>query len=42
MQGAIGVAYIILNMMYWVIPFVMGDGKTWDLSLYHPEYDREE
>ncbi|EYE95583.1 uncharacterized protein EURHEDRAFT_411861 [Aspergillus ruber CBS 135680] len=44
MQTAIGMAYIILNMMYWAIPFVMGDEKTWDMSLYqkkhNPEHDR--
>ena len=39
MQGAIGIAYIILNMMYWVIPFVMSNEKTWDLSLYQQEHN---
>ncbi|BCR83160.1 uncharacterized protein ACHE_10562A [Aspergillus chevalieri] len=39
MQTAIGMAYIILNMMYWVIPFVMGDEKTWDMSLYQKKYN---
>lgn len=41
MQGAIGIAYIILNMLYWVIPFVMSNEKTWDLSLYQQEHDEE-
>ena len=41
MQGAIGIAYILLNMMYWVIPFVMGDSKTWDLSLYKQQHDEK-
>lgn len=42
MQTAIGMAYIILNMMYWVIPFVMGDDdKTWDLSLYQQNHDEK-
>ena len=34
MQTAIGMAYIILNMMYWIIPFMMKDIDTWDLSRY--------
>lgn len=41
MQTAIGMTYIILNMMYWFIPFAMEDGKTWDLSLYRTTYDKK-
>ena len=38
MQTAIGVAYIILNMLYWIIPSAIKDEKTWDLKQgYHIE-----
>ncbi|KAI9924221.1 hypothetical protein MW887_007171 [Aspergillus wentii] len=39
MQTAIGIAYIILNMIYWAVPRVIEEKNTWDLSRYHVEYD---
>ncbi|EAW07122.1 uncharacterized protein ACLA_018260 [Aspergillus clavatus NRRL 1] len=34
MQAAIGIAYIILNILYWAVPLVMHRKSTWDMSRY--------
>lgn len=43
MQTAIGIAYIIINIIYWAIPIVQENRPAWDLSrydiLHEPESD---
>ncbi|RHZ54422.1 hypothetical protein CDV55_100871 [Aspergillus turcosus] len=34
MQAAIGLAYIILNILYWAVPLMMHRKSTWDMSRY--------
>ncbi|RJE21030.1 hypothetical protein PHISCL_06625 [Aspergillus sclerotialis] len=37
MQIAIGVAYIILNMLYWAIAVLTSEKQTWDMRRYNVE-----
>ncbi|PLB40419.1 MGMT family protein [Aspergillus candidus] len=34
MQTAIGVSYMILNILYWAVPLLMDRRDTWDMSRY--------